>query len=73
MAAKATYAKARVELERATGQILNDNNISMDEAFSGVVSRPPSAIPAVAQPPVRSLASIYAVREVSGVPIWTEF
>jgi outer membrane protein len=46
VAAKAAYANARVELERATGQILNYHNISLDEAFRGVVSRPPSPIPA---------------------------
>ena len=46
VAAKAAYARARVELERATGQILIDNNISMDEAFHGVVARPPSPLPA---------------------------
>jgi outer membrane protein len=47
-AAKATYAKARVELDRATGEILTHNNISMEEAFRGAVSRPPSPIPAIA-------------------------
>ncbi len=46
LTAEAAYAKARVELDRATGQILYNNNVSMDEAVSGVVSRPPSAIPA---------------------------
>ena len=45
MAAEAAYAKAKVELERATGQTLNNNNMSLDEAFKGVVSRPPSPIP----------------------------
>ena len=39
------YAKAKVELDRATGQILYSNNVSMDEAVKGVVSRPPSRIP----------------------------
>jgi outer membrane protein TolC len=45
--AEAAYVKARVELDRATGQILTNNNISLDEAFKGVVSRPPSPIPAI--------------------------
>jgi outer membrane protein TolC len=45
VAAKATYAKAKVEMERSTGEILTNNNISMDEAFRGAVSRPPSAVP----------------------------
>jgi outer membrane protein TolC len=49
VAAEATYAKARVELDRATGQILYNNNISMAEAVSGVVSRPPSPIPDIPQ------------------------
>ena len=43
--AEAAYARARVELDRATGQILYNNNISLDEAQKGVVARPPSAIP----------------------------
>jgi outer membrane protein len=50
VAAESTYAKAKVEVDRATGQTLNNNDISIDEAFRGVVSRPPSAIPAVPPP-----------------------
>jgi outer membrane protein TolC len=53
VSAAAAYGKARVELDRATGQILTNNNISLDEAFRGVVSRPPSPIPAV--PPASPL------------------
>jgi outer membrane protein len=45
VAAEAAYAKSRVELDRSTGQILYNNNISMMEAVKGVVSRPPSPIP----------------------------
>jgi outer membrane protein len=45
VAAEAAYTKARVELDRSTGQILNNNHVSLDEAYKGVVSRPPSAIP----------------------------
>ncbi len=45
VAARAAYAKAKVELDRATGQILTHNNISLDEAFQGVVSQPPSPLP----------------------------
>jgi outer membrane protein TolC len=37
--------KARVELQRATGQLLNENNISLAEAYKGVVARPPNATP----------------------------
>jgi outer membrane protein len=43
--AEAAYARAKVELDRATGQILYNNNVSLDEASKGVVARPPSAIP----------------------------
>jgi outer membrane protein TolC len=46
VAAEAAYAKAKVELDRATGQVLYNNNVSLDEAFKGVVTRPPSPIPA---------------------------
>ena len=38
--AQSAYAKAKVELDRATGQLLYHNNISLDEAYKGVVSRP---------------------------------
>ncbi|HWB97651.1 MAG TPA: TolC family protein [Bryobacteraceae bacterium] len=44
--AEAAYAKAKVELDRATGQTLVKNNISIDEALRGMVSRPHSPIPA---------------------------
>jgi outer membrane protein TolC len=50
VAAMAAYSKARVEFDRATGQTLDRNNISLDEAFRGSVSRSPSPIPAVTQP-----------------------
>jgi outer membrane protein TolC len=45
VAALSAHAKARVELSRATGQTLVDNDISVDEAFKGKVARPPSPIP----------------------------
>jgi len=49
LAAEAAYAKSKVELERVTGQTLDANHISLTEAFSGVVSRPPSPLPPVSQ------------------------
>jgi outer membrane protein len=52
--ARAAYARAKVELDRATGQILTNNDISIDEAFKGVVSRPPSQLPALANPPAQN-------------------
>ena len=45
VAATNNYAKARVEIDRATGQTLVKNNISMREAYEGAVSRPPDPIP----------------------------
>jgi outer membrane protein TolC len=53
VASESAYAKARVEINRATGQTLNNNDISIDEAFRGVVTRPPSPIPDV--PPAPTL------------------
>lgn len=51
VAARSAYVRARVELDRSTGQILTNNNISLDEAFRGVVARPPAQLPALAAPP----------------------
>jgi outer membrane protein TolC len=45
VSALGAYSKARVELQRSTGQVLNANNISLAEAAKGVVARPPNAIP----------------------------
>ena len=44
-------ANEPIFLDRATGQILTNNDISVDEAFKGVVSRPPNQLPALASPP----------------------
>jgi len=49
VAALAAYSKARVELDRSTGRTLDVNRISLDEAFRGSVSKPPTPIPAVTQ------------------------
>ena len=45
VAAEAAYSRAKVELDRATGQILEHNHVSVEEAAQGVVSRGPSPIP----------------------------
>jgi outer membrane protein len=45
LAAEAAYAKSKVELERVTGQTLNNNGVSLGEALQGVVSRPASPLP----------------------------
>ena len=39
------YVKSRVELERATGQALTSNNISIGEAYQGIVSKPADPLP----------------------------
>ena len=46
VAAMNNYTKARVEIDRATGQILAKHNISLEEAYQGNVSKPPDPIPA---------------------------
>ncbi len=50
VAALAAYVKARVELDRSTGQTLATNNIEIDEAMAGRVSRPPSPLPPEQRP-----------------------
>jgi len=49
LSAEAAYAKSQVELQRVTGQILNENGISLREAFAGVVSRQPGPLPPAVQ------------------------
>jgi outer membrane protein len=49
VAAMSAYSRARVEMDRATGQTLTNNDISMAEAFRGVVSRGPGRIPDLQQ------------------------
>jgi outer membrane protein TolC len=51
VSAKAAYARAKVELDRSTGQILVNNNIAIDEAYRGVVGRAPSPLPPAPVPP----------------------
>ncbi len=43
--AMAAYSKAKVEMDRATGQILERNDVSIDDAIRGSVARPPSGAP----------------------------
>jgi outer membrane protein len=45
VAAASAYAKAKVELDRATGRTLDNNSIALDEAVKGKVARPPSLLP----------------------------
>jgi outer membrane protein len=45
VSALTNYNRARVALDSATGQTLAANNISLDEALKGRVSKPPTPIP----------------------------
>jgi len=45
VAALSSYSRAKVSLDQALGQTLDVNNISIDEAVKGQVSRPPSTVP----------------------------
>ncbi len=49
VAAASAYAKARVQMDLATGQTIGANNIVIDEAVRGRVSRPPSPLPVMQQ------------------------
>jgi outer membrane protein TolC len=40
------YIKAKVELDRAVGRTLEENRISIEEAYTGRVTRAPDALPA---------------------------
>jgi len=42
VSAKAAYEKSRIELERATGLLLEDNGINIDDAERGQVTRQPT-------------------------------
>jgi outer membrane protein TolC len=48
--ALSSYNRARVSLNRATGQILEMHGVSIDEAVKGQVARPPDPIPALNGP-----------------------
>jgi len=47
VSAVSAYAQAKLQLDQATGTILQKNNIVIDEAKSGRLSSSPSPIPAV--------------------------
>jgi len=47
VAALSNYSRARVELDRSTGQTLGANHVDIGEATRGVVNRPPAALPAI--------------------------
>lgn len=47
VSALSAYARAKVALDQATGMTLEVNNISIEEAKKGQVSRPPDPLPAL--------------------------
>ena len=47
VSAVSAYAQAKLQLDQATGTILENNNVVIDEVKSGRVSKAPSAIPDV--------------------------
>jgi outer membrane protein TolC len=48
--ALSSYSRARVQLDVATGQTLEINNVSIGEAFRGSVTRPPAPLPPETRP-----------------------
>ncbi|HEX8985885.1 MAG TPA: TolC family protein [Bryobacteraceae bacterium] len=53
VAARGAYAKARVALDHAVGLTLDRNNVSVDEAYRGQMSRPASTPPPAPATPQR--------------------
>jgi outer membrane protein len=45
VAALSSYSRAKVQLDQALGVTLEVNNVSIEEAKKGQVSRPPSTVP----------------------------
>jgi outer membrane protein len=59
--ALAAYARARTQLDLATGQILESNNIQIEDAQKGVVATPPHPIPVLDSPGGRSASVPMAI------------
>ncbi len=50
VAAQAAYIQSRTQLDVATGTILSNNGVEMDEAMKGSVSKRPASLPVVDNP-----------------------
>ena len=50
VSAMATYSRARIQMDIATGSVLSAHGVSLDEAVAGAVSKPASLIPAALLP-----------------------
>ena len=49
--AKNAYVRARINVQNATGTVLKDYDVDIEQAKTGVVGRPADLIPAVTAPP----------------------
>jgi outer membrane protein len=58
------YVKAKVELDRAVGRTLQENHISIEEAYTGKVSRAPDPLP----PPGKDGDGSAAIRPMDATP-----
>ena len=65
MNAMVAYEKSRIELDRATGLLLDHNGISVDDASRGQVTRLPNA-PFIA--PRKELPSVAKPAPMPGAP-----
>ena len=59
VAAISAYAQAKLQMDQATGTILENNNVMLDEAKNGRLSKTPSRIPDVL-PPANGRAAVVA-------------
>jgi len=57
VAALNSYSLSQTQLELATGEILSDHHVIMDEAMKGTVSRPANQIPVLDRPNGRGSGS----------------
>ena len=51
VAAVSAYAQAKLQIDQASGMILENNNIVLDEAKNGRIAKAPTPIPAVPPTP----------------------
>jgi outer membrane protein len=49
VASKGAYIKAKIALQRATGNTMDQYHVSIDEAYRGEIRRPPSTLPGPAK------------------------
>ena len=69
VAAVATYAQAKLQLDQATGTILENNNVVIDEVKNGRVSKAPSPIPDVAPGPTTTPGRAAGLTPLANPPV----